>query len=297
MSAGGGSEPGPETFEGRLFRMGKGGTIALVVVIVAALAGAGILAGALAGQSTPTPVRGTRDAPMLNPGGSTATGSAAASPRTFGRGFRPGGLLAAAGLAAVPGALPQISPSPVEGSPVEVTPTPTQTPITPSSTIDLDGVPLPVPDGWGVLAYGPNWARITNGHNFVYAEVDSNIDPASDVPQLTRGVYQVLVGGNPAYSGLPDPDTLSVDEYQPFGGLVGRAGVFYFGIYTDQQAAYDVAGQLYLSLRQDGKAMVLQEEVVPMLHWDAEWEAACLSLYRPVVEAFAGESYPYDPCG
>lgn len=292
------SAPGPtHGVEGRLFRLGKGGTIALVVVIVAALAGVGILAGALAGRTPPNPVRGTRDAPVLSPETSRAAGRASAIHRTFDMGQRPGGVLAAAGHAAVPAALPQISPSPVAVTPVV---SPTSSPAStapPASTLDLDGVTLPVPEGWGVLAYGPNWARITNGHTFVYAEVDSDIDPASDVPQLTRGVYQVLVAQNPAYSGLDDPNNLTVDEYQPFGGLVGRAGVFYLGVYTDQQAAYDLSGMVYLSLRQDGKAMVLQEEVVPYLDWDVEWTAACPTLYRPVVESFAGEPYPYDPCG
>lgn len=293
--------PQPSSLEGRLFRLGKGGTIALVVLIVAALCGVGTLAGALAGRTTPTPVRGNRDAPHLNQG-ATGTGEAAGSahaPRVkvLGSGVRPGGVLAAAGLAAVPAGLAQISPSPIESSsPLE---TPTLSPTTPPAgeTLDLTGTQVPVPDGWGVLASGPNWAQLTNGHMLAFVEVDQGIDPATDVPQLTRAVYQILVGGNPAYSGLDDPNTLQVDEYQPFGGMVGRAGIFYLGVYTDQQAAYDLAGQLYVSLRQDGQAMIVQEEVVPYSDWDAEWVGACPVLYQPVVESFAGEPFPYDPCG
>jgi hypothetical protein len=288
------------------YRMGRGGIIALVVVIVLALAGGGLLAGALAGRDA-NPVSPTGGGDFKVTSTKDIGGQAAAThqglphkqPSTQYHGVV--AMAAGTGLFQVSptptvGPVGSESPSPTESpTPTEI-PTPGPTPSAVVSGVSLDGgtVDIPLPDGWSQIAGGDNWTLNFDGvEGYLYAEVDSDIDPSTDAAAILPQVFQDFIVADTHYSQL---ETGEVESYQPFGGIVSRAGMWYDGQYGDTQGTYGFAGKMFLGIRSDGKAFLMTVEIYPADDWDVGFGFTCGPVYVPAWQSFAAEAWPYDPC-
>jgi hypothetical protein len=286
---------------GGFYRMGRAGIIALVVLIVLALAGAGLLAGALAGGSRPT--GGSGDFKITTSQG--AVGAAApASGRLHQGAPARGSVVAGAGsvLLGFGGSLGQVSPTPTESpSPTETAsptaePTESPGPVPTGEGISLDGgtVVVPLPEGWTQIAGDFNWTVNFDGvEGYLFGEVDSGIDPSLDAASVLPQVYQSFIVGDSHYSQLTVGE---VESYQPFGGIVSRAGLWYQGLWSDTQGSYDFGGKMFVGIRGDGKAFLMTMEIYPAEDWNAGFANACSTVYVPAWASLAGEAWPYDPC-
>jgi len=287
--------------------MGRTSTIAMVLIIVLALIGAGLLAGALGARSElPAGPAGTSDFKVTSPDDQVGApgGAAAAAPdRAAVRAVRLAGVWAGGGVLAFGSVLAQLSPTPTE------TPSPVESPSelgpteTPSPIIGGEGVGIPIDDGVAVIPLPEGWSQIVGGSNYtlnfdgvegyLYAEVDSGIDPSTDAGSLLPQVFDGFIAGDSHYSQLQPGE---VEVYQPFGGIVSRAAMWYQGEWGDTQASYGFGGKMWLGIRNDGKAFLMTLEIYPSEDWDLGIGNACTPVYQPSWESFAGEAFPYDPC-
>jgi hypothetical protein len=155
-------------------------------------------------------------------------------------------------------------------------------------------VTVPLPEGWSQISGGDNWTlNVDGGEGYLYAEVDSGIDPATDAAALLPQVFQNFIVSDTHYSQL---ETGDVESYAPFGGIVSRAGLWYDGQYGDTQGTYGFAGKMFLGIRNDGKAFLMTLEIYPGDDWDKGFAFTCGPVYVPSWASFAGEAWPYDPC-
>jgi hypothetical protein len=296
--------PTPGGMEQRLTRLGRGPTIALIGIIVLALAGAGLLAGAIAKKS------GIRESPGLQGqgavnGGSVVGAVAELSPVTHRVSHPSGGVKLGSGAALfgpAQGSLRQISPSPI-GSPGETpspgestspgeSPSPSPSPTeggAGSVVLDAGTVTVPVPDPWRVLASGDTYLTLQHPDNytFIFAGVAAVEDPAVDFGTEIADVLDQLVTSDTSYS---DVRTSDVTQFQPWGGLVSVGRISYSAIWADDQGSYDVGGNVYLGIRQDGKIFAMLVEISPNdeATWTANAETWFAPIFIPSYESFAG---------
>lgn len=290
-----------------LYRMGRGATIAIIVVIVLALAGAGLLAGALLAEE-PDLRRGGPEGEAASALSFPARIGAAAPALPAGARFAIGSRTAAGPRAAVlqpaVGALGQLQPSPVESGGAAPGSTPTgQTPgQTPSPgpppedggqvvTIGPD-VSVPVPSDWIVLFQDLDRVGIINASDgdYFFAIVGQD-DPSADAAAVIEANFTTFVADNEGLVDLQTGDIISLD---PFGSMVSRAAIPYNAVYADAQASYPASGLFFANVRQDGLVLLMIVEV-----WDVtseeEWNAHIphwAPAYVGAVESYAGAPLP-----
>ena len=256
----------PRGFDETLTKLSRGQTIAMIVVTIAALAGAGALAGALmsGADSEPTTV-------IPNDNGDLA-------PEEPGRRRNVGGLqesimkVAGAGHLAGGRTLAQdLSPSPVA---TDAAPTPEPTTVGPSPSPTVGPPPateshalaggvsvIPLPDPWEVTGTNDTGtqAQFADGRgNWIWAGVFTD-DPASDAGAIIGENFNNFLPVE-NYSQL---QTGEITAVQPGGSMTSFAVQAYRGLWTDSQGSIELMGNLWVGVRQDGQILVMTIETSP----------------------------------
>lgn len=316
------TEPRITRLERELFHFSKGQTIGLAVVIVLALALAGILAGTLMKRPA------VDLAPPPSTGGDSMVGAAntrlpaftaarAATPTNSGTMVQ---ALNATDAKAVGDALGQVlTPSPVPGAPGGTAPTspatpggaatsapapqtspgapaspsapsPAPSPGTTGTTgagVSLSGVvTIPTPPPWTVQGSDDDEAVMSDGrNNFVYALLGQT-DPASDPNALLQNLFVEVVMSQEQMSQLQVAQ--EAVPIQPFGSIVAAALLPYKGLWSDAQGSFELMGGMFVAIRQDGVVLVMTAETTPPEDWAPseaqEWGPVVNGAYR----SFAG---------
>jgi hypothetical protein len=157
-----------------------------------------------------------------------------------------------------------------------VEPTESPTPI-PSGTQTVDlggGLSVAVPDGWGVLD-GPTDGSVLLGNDEAIAFVDT----ATGFDNTTGGEVALLYAQQVLADQLErlklgDPQPLAVDSPT----VVSAAVLPYRGVIVGQQGGQQVTGSVYVYVRQDGTALVVDETQRPDTDVTAEMDVILGSL-------------------
>ena len=277
-----------DALERKLFNLSTGQTVGIAVVTVLALALAGVLAGTLMRRDaipldTRTPDDGSMVGLALNANASKPAATLAArAPASAGVLFSTANsgnvfaqTLVPEPVASEPGVA---SPTPAAPSPA---PSPAPPPGTPGTGVDLSGiVTVPTPPPWVVNAQSPTDALLADGrNNFVYA-VTGTFDPASDASAQLLPAFVSLVASQEQMTQLRYGDPVAI---APFGSMVSAAVMPYEGLWTDSQGSFELRGNLWMGIRQDGAALAMTAETTPPTDFDAsrpEW--------GPVIEGAYG---------
>ena len=252
-------------WQNRAFRMGKGGTIAIIAVIVALLAGAGILAGVLAQRQAidldPAPVGG---------GGGIGDGGGGGGPA--------GGM---SGLLALGGGLETLeslelpagwnvrpqSPSPDGGGD--------------GTGCTIEGnITLPAtthPEGqWQVAGQSETVCVLASGvGDWVVAGSLGVTDPATDAAAILAQIGPKVL--NPeTYTQLQQSEIVS---QEPFGSVTSVATFVYQALYVDDQGSFPLAGEIWCLNRTDGRVFCVTAESSP----PEIWQAHVTEYWGPVV--------------
>jgi hypothetical protein len=159
--------------------------------------------------------------------------------------------------------------------------------------LDAGTVTVPVPDPWRVLASGDTYLYLQHPDNytFIFAGVAAVEDPSVDFGTQMAAVFAQLVTNDTSYS---DVQTSDVSQFQPWGGLVSVGRISYSAIWADDQGSYEVGGNVYLGIRQDGKIFAMLVEISP--NDEATWTASAETWFGPIFipsyGSFAGAPVP-----
>ena len=237
--------PGPPA-GGQFFKAGKQKTIAIAVGAVALLGGGGVLAGTMLG------------------GGDDDKGVA-------------GAQAPAPQLSPVPVAAPTAAPTSAPTS--APTAAPTEAPPPTGGGFEMGAittVPLPAP--WEVLGASDDQSVAEFGdgaNNYVYAETGT-ANPADDA---SAALGQAM--GNLLAEGYSQVETTAPAPLQPFGSIVSLAAANYSGLWGDAQGASEVAGAVFLGIRQDGSYLLMLAEATPPEVFDQQ-------IWAPLVDGAFG---------
>jgi hypothetical protein len=272
-------------WEERMFSLSKTATIALIGLIVAAVAGVGLLTGALYGRHRlplttvdPTSAGATPTAALAGPSRGAISGLSIARSDASGAPVLTGGALRG-GFLAAGGRLAQIQPSPISPTP-GFGPSPSESPgFSPSPSLSPSpgeapgqvlqfangALMVPVPEGWEVLGADDRQALLRDGSgDFVFLEVFAG-NPAGDASASLAKVWDQAIRQDTHYSQL----TLGTPRaLAPFGSVTTRAVSAYQGLYTDDQGTYEFFGNFWLGIRQDGLGLLMTEETSPPSAWE-----------------------------
>lgn len=264
----------PEGMDARLHRMGRSGTIAIAVTAVLLLAFSGLIAGALMSSDRGEPrviaPGGPGEIGAIGPGEASSTTSAHRGPviaGTFAQEITPG-----------PGETP--TPAPEETVPVD--PTAPADPLEESAATLFDGdLSVTVVPPWEVRMNDDNEVLLGDGSGGVVYGLSGTTDIGTTAESLLATVQPDILSPE-NYTQLT---TTSAIVQAGFGSVTGIAYIGYGGMYTDAQGTYEVWGDLWVAVRNDGAALALTAEYAPPEGFDGEG-------WRPVIEGtlrtFAG---------
>ena len=106
-------------------------------------------------------------------------------------------------------------------------------------------------------------------------------DPSTNAASIIAENREALVLGE-NFSGLQFGE---VQPQQTFGGVVSFATIPYAGVWTDSQASFELAGLLWVAVRQDGSVLAMTTEATPPNAWVVESFATILD---GTLNSFAG---------
>ena len=216
-------------------KLSRPALITLVVVCIAAIGGAGLLAGKLMEKDD----AGHLDLEPTFPSG-------------------PQLPIRAAPIAAV-----QIGPGPSPSPSEIVDPLPTTSP-SPFGTEDRvvvlqGGVAIPLPPPWQVVSQDGIQALIVDGRgNGIYAYTF----PATglDASFICYGFYEAFILKSGFYTGLEDSGCKGVET---FGSIQSFQTIRYRGLAADPQGTIPLAAQMWIAIRRDGFGLLAIEETRP----------------------------------
>lgn len=234
-------------------------TIVFAIVGILALAGVGVLAGALVDSD---------DAPLeveVVSGGPTDD-------------LRPQ-------VVSTPTPTPSVGSTPAPTPAPTPTPTATTPPASGESLVVGGGaVTVPIPAGWtgSLTTDGSEQAFLRSGQGDLIWIGVFDYDPA-------QADASAILSSNIAYWLPPESysqlQTTQVTAQTPFGNLLSVAGMGYQGLLVDAQGTFPVRGNMWVALRGDGKTLAITADATPAERFAAE-------AWRPVVDGafnnFAG---------
>lgn len=232
-----------------LYRSSRAKTIVAIFLAVLALAGAGVLAGALVDapnsvEDSPIDTQGgpppPASAPIVMPQVETSPSAAASD-------------------------LGSPSPAPSASSVASPTPAPSPTAQGTDSTggIVLGGgvVTIPVPSPWqGEAGDTGTFANLASGQNdWIYAQVGppgTTTSPAESV--LAQSYLNFLPPES--YTQLQQGE---IQTQEAWGAVTSLAYFTYTATYVDTQGATPLGGAMWVAVRQDGALLIMTAESIP----------------------------------